>query len=387
MQNKGKILIVDDDGYVHKMLEALLFREGYDLEFAFNGRDGFQKAKEIKPTIVLSDVMMPVMTGFELCSTLRNDPETADIPVLLITALDDIDSRIQGFEAGADDFVTKPFDHRELVSRVKTIIRMRHTKRLIKDRNGVEKTDQTFVAPDSLNDLKTLTFCIKENLLYSACRLNTQLGKSIIAFRPDYTDSASFIHLVNKGNSLYLLLGDLNSSAVSERLKSVHIITIFSELIENDYSSPSSIFKEMISRSVSDYQPLDNKSALTFSNFLVAKYDKEMTSLTFSGQTAHIAVVKDLALIKCGSDDDFLPSAPGEDYHIEDNYVQLYTGSNLFLFSGNYVDFCGKGKDSEILIATSKMPLEGQKEKFETINIENANTKELLLCNIFSLKI
>jgi len=132
------VLIVDDEPLGRDSLESLLFNQGYALEFAANGAEALAKAAQVIPDIILLDVMMPDMDGFEVCRRLRDDPVLADVPVVLVTALDDRDSRLAGIEAGADDFVTKPFDRAELRTRVSTITRLNRFRRMLAERSKFE---------------------------------------------------------------------------------------------------------------------------------------------------------------------------------------------------------------------------------------------------------
>ncbi len=124
VEEKSLILIVDDLVKVRQAMESLLVGQGYQLEFACDGKEALQKASTLLPDLILLDVMMPNMDGFEVCRHLRADSRLAEVPIVLVTALDDQESRLKGIEAGADDFITKPFDRAELRARVKTITRL-----------------------------------------------------------------------------------------------------------------------------------------------------------------------------------------------------------------------------------------------------------------------
>lgn len=132
------VLVVDDEPLGRDSLEALLFNQGFQLEYAADGAEALAKAAQFIPDVILLDVMMPDMDGFEVCRRLRSDPVLADVPVILVTALDDRDSRLAGIEAGADDFVTKPFDRAELRTRVGTITRLNRFRRLLAERSKFE---------------------------------------------------------------------------------------------------------------------------------------------------------------------------------------------------------------------------------------------------------
>ncbi len=128
------ILIVDDTPVGRQTLESLLISENYDLIFAESGEVALAQAAAHKPDLILLDVMMPGMDGFEVCRRLRANPELSDIPVLLVTALDDRQSKLRGIEAGADDFITKPMDRAEMRARVRTITRLNRFRRMLDER-------------------------------------------------------------------------------------------------------------------------------------------------------------------------------------------------------------------------------------------------------------
>lgn len=157
MQAKSIILIVDDTETGREILEALLQSSTYQLAFACNGPEALLKAEELTPDLILLDVMMPGMDGFEVCRRLRSNPRLAEIPIILVTALDDRQSRLQGIEAGADDFVTKPFDHAELRARVRTITRLNRYRRLLDERARfewvVEQAEDGYVLLSQTNEM------------------------------------------------------------------------------------------------------------------------------------------------------------------------------------------------------------------------------------------
>ncbi len=119
-----KILVVDDVANNVKLLADVLTVKGYDVKTAASGRDALKCVSAEKPDLVLLDIMMPGMNGYEVCEAIRADPASRMLPIVLITALD-TSERVKGLEAGADDFLTKPFNQPELLARVKSLLRIK----------------------------------------------------------------------------------------------------------------------------------------------------------------------------------------------------------------------------------------------------------------------
>ena len=142
MSQPTTILIVDDEPSGREILAALLHTQGYQLAFAAGGADALAQAAKLQPDLILLDVMMPEIDGFEVCRRVRADPAVAEVPIVLVTALDDRGSRLEGIEAGADDFVTKPFDRTELRARIRAITRLNRYRHDISARKQAEARGQ-----------------------------------------------------------------------------------------------------------------------------------------------------------------------------------------------------------------------------------------------------
>jgi DNA-binding response OmpR family regulator len=121
--SKSTILVIDDEPDLVELVRYNLVRDGFEVACASDGRAGLQSARYYKPDLVVLDVMMPNIDGLEVCKQLRADSRTSGVPIILLTAKSAEADRIVGLELGADDYVTKPFSPRELVARVKAVLR------------------------------------------------------------------------------------------------------------------------------------------------------------------------------------------------------------------------------------------------------------------------
>lgn len=150
-QEKAVILIADDNVIVQEMLGELLSssEQNYELIFAENGEEAIEKSITLLPDLILLDVMMPKLNGYEVCERLRNHEKLAEVPILMVTALDDRESRVRGLNAGADDFISKPFYGEELLARVNTIVRLNRYRGLRDERAKLEEANTELISLNS----------------------------------------------------------------------------------------------------------------------------------------------------------------------------------------------------------------------------------------------
>ena len=134
-ENNPLILVADDTPENIGVLMELFQAYSYEVRFAENGRVALQRAKEQRPDIILLDVMMPEMDGFETMKHLRETPETAEIPVMFMTALTQTSDKVRAFDMGAVDYITKPFEHQEVVARIQTHIKIARLQKRLKETN------------------------------------------------------------------------------------------------------------------------------------------------------------------------------------------------------------------------------------------------------------
>lgn len=128
---KGKILVVDDEVYIVHILDFSLRMEGYDVVTALDGEQALEKVDSERPDLIVLDIMMPKLDGYDTCKRLKESPETRDIPIILLSAKGrNVDQRM-GFEAGANDYITKPFSPRKLVEKINSMLPQQKISRVV----------------------------------------------------------------------------------------------------------------------------------------------------------------------------------------------------------------------------------------------------------------
>ena len=121
----GKVLLLEDEQDVAELIRYNLVKEGYDVLVSCNGAEALRLAREHRPDVILLDIMVPQLNGWEVCRRLKQDADLASIPVIMVSGRVDEGDKVLGFELGADDYVTKPFSPRELLARIRAVLRRR----------------------------------------------------------------------------------------------------------------------------------------------------------------------------------------------------------------------------------------------------------------------
>ncbi len=154
MSETPTILVADDRPDNVELVRDLLTMEGYRVLCAYNGQEAWDLAQEHLPDLVLLDLDMPLMDGYEVCAQIKSTPATADIPVLMLTAWNAPRQRVRGLQLGADDYLAKPFDYRELLARVKTRLQAKQkTDDLRATKEAIRKTFERYVSPQVVERL------------------------------------------------------------------------------------------------------------------------------------------------------------------------------------------------------------------------------------------
>lgn len=160
---KNTILIIDDDTQNLKVMVGFLKESGFEISVARSGEDALKLVEHFTPDIILLDVMMPGLNGFETCGRLKANKITQNIPVIFMTALTDVENKVKGLETGAVDFVTKPVEYREVIARITTHLTLGNLQKQLREKNtqleqkNLELEEKNRQLQEALDNIKTLS--------------------------------------------------------------------------------------------------------------------------------------------------------------------------------------------------------------------------------------
>ncbi|WP_040950314.1 response regulator transcription factor [Gorillibacterium massiliense] len=180
---KERILVIDDDEKITSMLRRGLTFDGYSVTTAGDGMEGLRKVMETEPQLIILDVMMPKVNGWEVCRRIRESG--ADMPILMLTAKDEVSDRVKGLDMGADDYLVKPFALEELLARVRVLLRRTADKLHSQNRVEFEDTTMDFDTREVYRDGKRIDLTTKEFDLFQLFLLNPKrvLSRDLIMER------------------------------------------------------------------------------------------------------------------------------------------------------------------------------------------------------------
>ncbi len=211
-----KVLIIDDDVDTLKLVGLMLERQGYEIAVASNGTIGLKKAADLKPELILLDVMMPDLDGYEVTKRLRSDPALAHIPIIMFTAKTMVDDKVAGFEAGVDDYLTKPTHPAELTAHVKAVL-----QRSVQARSAPEAQAQIVAFLGTRSGIGTTTLAMNSGIIlqdngYDVVVAELNPGRGSMGLELNLESSSGL------------------SNLLSRSLKDIHLRSVESEMVEHN---------------------------------------------------------------------------------------------------------------------------------------------------------
>jgi diguanylate cyclase (GGDEF)-like protein len=291
MMNKNpeqsKILVVDDIPLNRKLQKTYLESVGYQVVLANDGLEALQRIEEESPDLILLDVMMPKMNGFQVCRRVKSLENTRFIPIIMVTALNEIEDKVKGVEAGADDFISKPFNKLELLARVKSLLRIKHLhdelELKVKELEIAQSKLIQLAITDGLTELYNYRY-FKEQLtqeIIRAKRHNNNLSIAMIDI--DYFKNYNDTHGHPAGDLVLktiaeLLRNNIRKIDIAARYGGEEFALILAETDKQAASFVANKIKNLIEKQKFDYEETQPNGKLTIS-MGIATFPEDAISL------------------------------------------------------------------------------------------------------------
>jgi phosphoserine phosphatase RsbU/P len=368
------ILVVDDNAKNLQVLGGMLQKEGIEVEFALDGETALGWLGKKSFDLILLDIMMPGMDGFEVCSIIKNNPSISEIPIIFITAKTESESIIKGFETGGVDYITKPFIPSELMARVRSQVHLKKSKeKIISYLNEIELQNKNI--RDSIEYARNIQRAV----------LNTSLSKmgpspeNFILYLPKDILSGDFYWYYKMNDTFILAVMDSTGHGVPGALMSILGMTLLNEIVVHDGILKANEILECLRtrliNTLGQNQEVGKiKDGIEGS---IISYDSSKMILNYSGAFNPLLYVHDNVMQKINGD-----RVPIGYYEKVNSFtlktINIEKGDIIYLFSDGYIDqFGGPEKRKvmthrfmEILQKIHKLPMDEQKSELNDFVIQ-----------------
>lgn len=366
IKSRFKVLLVDDTPENIDILNSVLSE--YSRLVALNGEKAIQLATSKLPDLILLDIMMPDMDGYEVCKVLKEQNATKDIPIIFITSKTDPKSIVKGFDKGAVDYVTKPFNISELKARVNTQLTLKKSQDDIR-KYLLEIEEKNKSISDSINYAKRIQEASHPAIAY----LDEILNEYFILYKPKDIVSGDFYWIKKIDNKLVIIIADCTGHGVPGAFMSMFGTAFLNEIVNRDnVTKPSIILDKLREKVIVSLKQEDNDDVKDGMDISIVTIDSENKKLEFAGAKNHIYLLRDKELNKIKADNMPVSIYPKMD-PFNNNEIDLQKGDVFYLFSDGYGDQFGgeNGKKlgrkafTQLMIEHHGKAMNKQKEEFE----------------------
>jgi sigma-B regulation protein RsbU (phosphoserine phosphatase) len=388
--SRSSVLIVDDNVKNLQVLGEFLKMEGLSVEFSVDGASALKWLEKKKFDLILLDIMMPDMDGYEVCSIIKKTPAICDIPIIFITANTEPESIVKGFETGAVDYISKPFIHKELLIRVKTQLKIRKSQeQIIHYLNEIEEKNK------NINDSIEYARYIQEAIIGSSDVNMRFLPENFVLNMPKDILSGDFYWINKIGDKIVIAVMDCTGHGVPGALMSILGITLLNEIvIDEKVISPEKILESLRKKIVDTLGERQGYGRIKDGiEGTVICFDQGSGELEFSGSFNPLIVAKagEISVIKS----DKLPIGY---YEVKGNFtltrIKLEPKDTIYMFSDGLIDQFGGPSNKrfmlkylmELLLSNNYKTMARQKEVVtDTLNVwkgDAVQTDDILLMGI-----
>ncbi|MDA3953101.1 MAG: response regulator [Bacteroidales bacterium] len=284
---RNKILIVDDNPKNIQVLANTLGDAKYEIEYTTNGYDAIEWLNKDSFDLILLDVMMPEMDGYEICSKIKENEAFKDLPIIFITAKTDVESIVKGFDYGAVDYITKPFNSKELLARVNTHLELQNSKKKINDLyKDLKHSNDNLLS--SINYARN----IQRSSLPSDQQLNTIIPNNFLLFRPQAIIGGDFYWIKERHNKIYLVVGDCTGHGIPGAMLTMLVINSLNNIHFNYLDLQASEILELLKKEIIRFTSANENFSNDSVDLSLCIIDKNLNKMQFSGANSQIIIAK-----------------------------------------------------------------------------------------------
>lgn len=366
------ILIVDDNSKNLQILGNLLKSLKYRVEFAIDGIEALRWLDRKKFDLVLLDIIMPRMDGFEVCKKIKANLETKDVPVIFITAKNDIKSTVKGFELGAIDYITKPFNISELRARVATQIELKRTHNSL-DNYSKELEHKNKLIIDSIQYAQR----IQNAILPAHEDINKYLPNHFIFYKPKDIISGDFYWFKDTGYKIIVAEIDCTGHGVPGAIMSMIGYTALNEAVnEYNYLSPSKILMHVHKYVINALQQTKDASVNDGMDMTLCVLDTDASHLQVSAAKQEMIIIRNNEIMSFKGDPWSIGDEIPDDESFSQHEIILENNDQVFLFSDGFQDQFGGENDK-------KFTKKRFKSLLQSIAHKNAEEQNQILAHDF----
>jgi len=325
-KRKAKILVVDDEPRNVRLLSVILRAEGYEILQGYSGEEAIEKAQKESPDLILLDIMMPRIDGYEVCKRLREVEQTKAIPIVMITSLRELDDKIKAFDTGADDFISKPFDKFEVLARVRSSLRVKRLYDALEEQNQLLESELVMARE------------VQEALLPKNIKIPPGL-KICSKYIPALAVGGDFFDIAKiSPNVIGVFIADVMGHGAQPALITVLIKTLLSELF---YESPTPA--ELLSELNRRYNALVRQTGIYTSAFyLTVDISKRNVIFSNAGHPPALLISNEkLELSELVKESGVALGLAG-DYDYQNHEGKLERGDTLLLYTDGLSDIANQ---------------------------------------------
>jgi sigma-B regulation protein RsbU (phosphoserine phosphatase) len=338
-EKRSKILVVDDEPLNVRLLSMILKSEGYDVLQGYSGEEALEKVETESPDLILLDIMMPHIDGYEVCKRIRENESTKAIPIVMITALQGLDDKIKAFDIGADDFISKPIEKLEVMARVRSLLRVKYYyDELVDAQKKLEEQNQI------LRSELEMAREVQEALLPRNIEAQMPPGLQLCyQYLPTIEVGGDFFDIIKiSSSSIGVFIADVMGHGAQPALITVLIKTLLSELI-HESQNPAEFLSKLNKR----YNALVRQTGIFTSAFYLT-VDVSNQEIIFSnaGHPPALLISNDRFKLEEFVKENGLALGLANDYNYQNHKGKLEKGDTILLYTDGLFDV--KNQNDEV---------------------------------------